>query len=226
MRAVSAFAKEQSRRIVLGGLGILLTGCAVPNWERIAVPEAFDTTPPDPRYGALNDNGYQIPALDLNEVGQDLLRTSVPYASPYRPGTLVVDIAARRLYHVQSGNRATRYAVGVGREDALNFRGNAVVGHKEVWPSWTPTASMVARIPRYAAYLDGMPGGIENPLGARALYLYRDGRDTQFRIHGTNEPGSIGRPVSSGCIRLLNHDVIDLYTRVPIGAPVIVIQES
>jgi lipoprotein-anchoring transpeptidase ErfK/SrfK len=155
-----------------------------------------------------------------------LLRTTVPYNSAYRAGTLVVDIAARRLYLVQAGGKATRYAVGVGREEALNFRGAAVIGRKAEWPNWTPTASMIERIPRYAAYARGMPGGVGNPLGARALYLYRDGEDTHFRIHGTNEPSSIGTAVSSGCIRLLNHDIIDLFARVPLGAPVIVIQQA
>jgi lipoprotein-anchoring transpeptidase ErfK/SrfK len=121
---------------------------------------------------------------------------------------------------------AIRYAVGVGREEALNFRGSAVIGRKSEWPSWTPTESMIARIPKYKKYAGGMPGGVANPLGARALYLYRDGQDTYFRIHGTNEPESIGQAVSSGCIRMLNQDVIDLYTRVPVGAPVVVLQQS
>ena len=116
-----------------------------------------------------------------------------------------------------------RYAVGVGREEALNFRGSAVIGRKAEWPHWTPTADMIRRMPIYAHYVNGLPGGISNPLGARALYLYRGNQDTDFRLHGTNEPDTIGTKVSSGCIRLFNHDIIDLYNRVPVGAPVVVL---
>jgi lipoprotein-anchoring transpeptidase ErfK/SrfK len=124
---------------------------------------------------------------------------------------------------VQHGGRALRYDVGVGREEALNFRGSAVIGQKAAWPRWIPTADMIRRMPNYAAYAGGMPGGLENPLGARALYLYVDNRDSYFRIHGTNEPATIGSAVSSGCIRLFNQDVIDLYNRVPLGASVVVL---
>ena len=137
---------------------------------------------------------------------------------------MVVNVAQRRLYLVQEGGRALRYAVGVGREEALNFHGSAIIGRKAEWPSWTPTSTMIRAMPRYAAYAGGMPGGIDNPLGARALYLYRDGQDTYFRLHGTTEPETIGTAVSSGCIRLVNQDIIDLYNRVPVGAPVVVLQ--
>jgi lipoprotein-anchoring transpeptidase ErfK/SrfK len=147
----------------------------------------------------------------------------VAFPPQYRPGTIVVNVAERRLYLVQRGGRALRYAVGVGREEALNFHGSAVIGRKAEWPRWTPTADMVRRMPNYAAYVAGMPGGLDNPLGARALYLYVGDRDSHFRIHGTNEPTTIGTAVSSGCIRLFNQDIIDLYNRVPIGAPVVVL---
>ena len=138
----------------------------------------------------------------------------------------MVNVAERRLYLVQSGGMAIRYTVGVGREEALNFRGSAVIGRKAEWPHWTPTGDMIRRMPIYAHYVNGLPGGIGNPLGARALYLYRGNQDTYFRLHGTNEPDTIGTKVSSGCIRLFNHDIIDLYNRVPVGAPVIVLQEG
>ena len=152
------------------------------------------------------------------------MRQEVAYGAPYRTGTVVVNITERRLYLVQPGGRALRYAVGVGRAETRNFHGSAVIGRKETWPSWTPTANMMRALPRYRVYAGGMPGGIENPLGARALYLYRDGQDTFFRLHGTNEPHTIGMAVSSGCIRLVNQDIIDLYNRVPVGAPVVVLQ--
>jgi lipoprotein-anchoring transpeptidase ErfK/SrfK len=214
-----------NRRMVLASLVILLTGCATGDRYVKIAPEGV-INPTDFRYREMIDTGHRIPAIDAYEIDPSLLRARVTYKTRNRPGTVVVDIAARRLYLVQAGGQALRYAVGVGREDALNFHGNATVGRKEVWPSWTPTATMIERIPRYAAYSSGMSGGVDNPLGARALYLYRDGRDTEFRIHGTNEPGSIGTAVSSGCIRLFNHDIVDLYARVPIGAPVVVTQQS
>ena len=137
-----------------------------------------------------------------------------------------MNVAERRLYLVQPGGVAIRYAVGVGREEALNFRGSAVIGRKAEWPHWSPTGDMIRRMPIYAHYVNGLPGGIGNPLGARALYLYRGNQDTYFRLHGTNEPDTIGDKVSSGCIRLFNQDIIDLYNRVPVGAPVVVLQEA
>jgi len=126
------------------------------------------------------------------------------------------------LYWTLGEGRALRYGVAVGAE-GLNFRGTAVVARKVEWPSWKPTADMIAREPaRYGPLADGMPGGPGNPLGARALYLYRDGRDTAYRIHGTTQPWTIGRSVSSGCIRMVNDHVIDLYGRVPLGTRVTV----
>ena len=135
-------------------------------------------------------------------------------------------IGERHLYFVEPGGMAMRYTVGVGREEALNFRGNAVIGRKAEWPHWTPTGDMIRRMPIYAHYTAGLPGGINNPLGARALYLYRGNQDTYFRLHGTIEPETIGQKVSSGCIRLFNHDIIDLFNRTPVGTQVIVIQEG
>lgn len=214
-----------SRRLVLASLGFLLTGCVSTDQFIQNTPETI-ATPTDSRYGEIIDSGHKIPAVDVSEIDPSLLRTRVTYKTECRAGTVVIDITERRLYLVQSVGQALRYAIGVGREDALNFQGNATIGRKEAWPSWTPTESMIERIPRYAAYANGMPGGIDNPLGARALYLYRDGRDTEFRIHGTNEPASIGGAVSSGCIRLLNHDIIDFYARVPLGTSVVVLQQS
>ena len=119
------------------------------------------------------------------------LRRQVAFAGPYRPGTIVVvNIGERHLYFVEPGGMAMRYSVGVGREEALNFRGNAVIGRKAEWPHWTPTAEMIRRMPIYAhLHGPGRRGGINNPLGARALYLYRGNQDTYFRLHGTIEPG-------------------------------------
>jgi lipoprotein-anchoring transpeptidase ErfK/SrfK len=207
------------------GLGLMLVGCSVSDFDVIDQGN-FQGRNFDSRYGEIVDSGHRIPFVDFSEVDRTLLRSVVRYSGSHRPGTIIVDIENRRLYLVTESGTAIRYAIGVGREEALNFQGSAVIGRKTEWPSWTPTASMIERIPRYAKYASGMPGGLGNPLGARALYLYRDGKDTYFRIHGTNEPDSIGQAVSSGCIRMLNHDVIDLYQRVPAGAPVVVLQHS
>ena len=139
----------------------------------------------------------------------------------FQPGQLVVTIQAYFLYHMQDEVNAIRYGVAVGKE-GLNFQGNAVVGRKVEWPNWRPTQEMIERNPSYARYANGMPGGPNNPLGSRALYLYQDGRDTMFRIHGTNVPQSIGTPSSNGCIRMLNAHVEHLYTQIPVGTRVTV----
>ncbi|HMN87348.1 MAG TPA: L,D-transpeptidase [Bauldia sp.] len=147
---------------------------------------------------------------------------SVPYRG-YAVGTIVVDTPNHFLYYVTGPGTALRYGVGVGRQ-GLALKGSAIVGRKAEWPSWRPTDAMIKRSPKkYARYADGMRGGPGNPLGARALYLYRNGVDTMYRIHGTNEPASIGRSVSNGCVRMVNDHVIQLYGRVPVGTPVVVL---
>ena len=175
-------------------------------------------------YGARPDEAHPLPATDISEVDPRFLRREVAYYGREEPGTIVVDTAARHLYLVREGGRAIRYGIGVGKE-GLAWGGRARVGRKAMWPSWTPTAAMIRREPeRNGKWAGGMQGGLDNPLGARALYLYDGGRDTMYRIHGTTEPWSIGQSVSSGCIRLFNQDVIDLYNRVPVGSPVVVLQ--
>lgn len=149
-------------------------------------------------------------------------RTTVRYPSKHKTGTIVIDSRQKYLYLVQPNGRAIRYGVGVGRE-GFGWRGTVRVGRKSKWPTWTPPAAMIRREPYLKKYANGMPGGVNNPLGARALYLYNGGRDSLYRIHGTNEPWSIGRNVSSGCIRLNNHDIVHLYDRAQIGAKVVVI---
>ncbi|MCD6070463.1 MAG: hypothetical protein K0S42_979 [Microvirga sp.] len=202
----------------------------------IALAACVSTQPPsqqavrriDPAYAAMYgprlDEPHPLPATDISEVDPRFLRREVAYYGREEPGTIVVDTQSRYLYLVREGGRAIRYGIGVGKE-GLAWSGRARVGRKAAWPRWTPTASMIKREPeRNARWAAGMEGGLSNPLGARALYLYDNGRDTMYRIHGTTEPWSIGQSVSSGCIRLFNQDIIDLHSRVPVGSPVVVLQ--
>ncbi len=177
-------------------------------------------------YGKINDNGTVIPAIDVSKIDERYLRQIVDYKTDEPVGTIIVDPHARFLYLVMEGGKAMRYGVGVAKA-GLEFQGEADILRKAAWPGWTPTPAMIKREPeRYGPYAGGLEGGLHNPLGARALYLYKDGKDTLYRIHGTNEPWSIGKPVSSGCIRLMNQDILDLYKRVPKGARIVVLDES
>src|SRR5262245_19111940 len=146
-------------------------------------------------------------------------RQTVRYHRQEAPGSVVVDTSARYVYYVLPEGKAIRYGATVG-EDGQAWSGVAQVGRKEEWPGWTPTASEKRRL---GPLPNHVPGGASNPMGARALYLYTDGQDTLFRIHGTNQPEYIGQALSSGCIRLTNEDVIDLYSRVKMGALVVVL---
>jgi lipoprotein-anchoring transpeptidase ErfK/SrfK len=173
-------------------------------------------------YGSVSSEPFPLPAVDLTEIDPEFQRSFSRYAGREPPGSLIVDTSGRHLYLILEGGRAIRYGVGVGRE-GMAWSGRAIVGRKAEWPRWTPTADMIAREPeRNARWAGGMEPGLRNPLGARALYLFQDGRDSLYRIHGTNEPWSIGQSVSSGCIRMINQDVIDLHQRVGVGTPVLV----
>ena len=143
-------------------------------------------------------------------------RTVVPYDTKFKPGTIVVETGERRLYFVLPDDQAIRYGIGVGR-DGFRWSGQHAITRKAEWPGWTPPAEMRKRVPDLPAY---MPGGPGNPLGARALYI----GSTLYRLHGTSEPWTIGQAVSSGCIRLTNEDIIDLYDRVKVGSLVVVHQ--
>ncbi|MEW9524211.1 L,D-transpeptidase [Agrobacterium radiobacter] len=201
-----------SRRGVLFGLPLFLAGCANTGIGQQRL-----------NYGAKPEEKFPLPAMHLDKVKPELRRQEVTYDTRHPAGTVVVDTPARRLYYVLGDGRAMRYGVGVGRQ-GLALKGDAYIGRKAEWPSWTPTVNMMRRDPRNLKFAAGMPGGPSNPLGARALYLYRGGNDTMFRLHGTNQPQSIGHAMSSGCIRMLNHDIIDLYSRVPVGSKVVVLQ--
>jgi lipoprotein-anchoring transpeptidase ErfK/SrfK len=198
-------AHQLSRRAVIVGLPLAAAGCVTAS------------------YDSMGDGGHMVAAVDMSTMDPEVRRTEVPWKGKEKPGSIVVNVSQRRLYLVQAGGTAVRYGVGVGRSKGANFRGTAVVGRKEKWPHWTPTENMMLAIPQYRKFAGGMQGGEDNPLGPRALYLYRNGHDTYFRLHGTIEPETIGQAVSSGCIRLFNQDIIDLYDRVPVGTSVTVI---
>jgi lipoprotein-anchoring transpeptidase ErfK/SrfK len=175
-------------------------------------------------YGEQVDNGFVVPAVPIAKVDPNYYRRIVPDPTGERPGTVVVDTNSHHLYLVRENGEALRYGVGLGRE-GFAWAGRAVVQWKQKWPKWTPPAEMIARQPeleKYSAENGGMPGGLDNPLGARALYLFQNGEDTLYRLHGSPEWWSIGKSVSSGCVRLMNQDIIDLYDRVPTGSPVLV----
>jgi L,D-transpeptidase catalytic domain len=179
-----------------------------------------------PGYEGVQDGAFFIEPVPETFLYEGNRRTEVAYTGPEAPGTVVVDTFARKLYLVGEGGTAMRYPIAVGRE-GISFRGNGVVGRKAEWPAWQPTANMIRTRPDlYAAYAGGLPGGLTNPLGARALYLYRGGRDSMFRIHGTADAASIGHATSAGCVRLFNQDIIDLYNRVPGGTRVKVRTEA
>jgi lipoprotein-anchoring transpeptidase ErfK/SrfK len=169
---------------------------------------------------------FPVFASDADQVEYRFRKREVAYTSDDPAGTIVVDTKNKYLFFILGGGRAIRYGIGVGREGAL-WAGNAKVTRKAEWPKWTPTPEMLAIHENYKKWADGMPGGSDNPLGARALYLVQDGNiDQSFRIHGTPTPSTIGQSSTSGCFRMLNIDVIDLYNRVPVGTRVVVPQKS
>ena len=178
---------------------------------------------PDPSLSARDAQFMSmVPTADM---GRTFDRYEVDDTTGQTPGTIVVNTKEKLLYYVLPHGRAMRYGVATGSE-AYGWTGNATIRRMAEWPTWMPPADMVKRWPHLKPVVDagGLPGGPENPLGARALYLYdADGKDTLYRIHGTNEPPEIGHDASSGCIRMRDIDVIDLYTRVQVGTKGVVI---
>jgi lipoprotein-anchoring transpeptidase ErfK/SrfK len=168
---------------------------------------------------SIPDARFPIRKVNQNFLNPEFRRQLVPYRHSEQPGTLVVDAKNYFLYLLREGGQAIRYGVGVGRE-GFGWAGNAIVGRVAEWPDWVPPKEMRLRQPELP---ERMPGGYDNPLGARALYLYEGNKDTLYRIHGTAEPWTIGTNVSSGCIRLLNEEIADLYLRTPVGTKVVVI---
>ncbi len=179
-------------------------------------------------YAAIPDDVYPVQAFNYKKTSPAYLRQEVAYSGPYEPGTIVIDPRAHQLTYVEGGGRARRYGVGVGKQ-GFSWSGTATINSKQAWPDWYPPKEMIARRPDLAEQVDklqsgvGVAGGTRNPLGARAMYLWQGNKDTLFRIHGTTEPETIGKSVSSGCIRMINQDAIDLFSRVNVGTKVVVL---
>jgi len=203
---------------------LILAGCvdpaAGPGASTQPLPKADENV-----YVATMDAGIEIPALPVEKIPESHRRQVVAYETDQAPGTIIINPKTRLLYYVVGKNKAIRYGISVGRA-GFEWSGEAVVAEKKPWPTWTPPKEMIARDPKLAKWENGQPGGPTNPLGARAIYLTSGGKDYGYRIHGTPDWQSIGRNASSGCIRMINQDVIDLYNRLQGGEKVVVLTAS
>lgn len=239
----ASFFRRWARRAAIAALPLVLAGCVTSKPLATAEPPKAQPAPafapaPAPiasigpafgepgnaeRYGdsLTASEPYPVKAINTEKVKPEFLRQTVPNTTGEPAGTIVIVPSERHLYLVQDDGTALRYGVGVGRE-GFGWSGEAYIRRKLEWPDWHPPAEMVARDPHARPYANGMPGGPGNPLGARSMTLWQGDKDTLYRIHGTIEPYSIGKAVSSGCIRMMNQDVIDLYDRVPLGTKVVV----
>jgi lipoprotein-anchoring transpeptidase ErfK/SrfK len=192
------------------GLDVISTGAIFPTPALLG--DRSDTDHKS-AYSSVTDNGIFVPAVPYQKVKPEFRRQVVKDPTNEAPGTIVVVLRDRHLYWVEGGGMAVRYGVGVGKA-GFEWNGRAVIQYAKVWPTWTPPKEMIARKPELVQWASGQPGGIDNPLGARAHYIYKNDTDTGYRVHGSPEWWSIGTQASSGCIRMINQDVIDLYVRV------------
>ena len=199
----------------LAALGICLAALAAPNMSAATTPTVIEGPRAADEMKVDDQPGY-VPSAESEQLDPQYQRQMVFYRTTEPPGTIIVQTSEKYLYLVQGGNRALRYGIGVGR-DGFQWKGLVKIARKQEWPDWRPPPEMIERQPYLPRFMAGGPG---NPLGARAMYLGA----TVYRIHGTNQPDTIGSKVSSGCFRLINPDVIDLYDRVPVGTRVIVRQ--
>ncbi|MER8426930.1 L,D-transpeptidase [Mesorhizobium sp. M1403] len=233
---------QLSRRTVLSGAGALallgVAGCSqtldLPSLQlddvttgsirpvRPSISVDKNITSPDVMYASLTDGGFNVPEVPYLKVKPEFRRQIVVDPTGEQPGTIVVHSQERLLYLVQPGGEAIRYGVGIGK-DGFRWSGRANIQYGKEWPVWTPPPEMIARKPELVKWQSGQPGGLDNPLGARALYIYQNGSDTGYRIHGSPEWRSIGQAMSSGCVRLINQDIIDLYSRISRKNPVVVV---
>ncbi len=210
---------QLDRRWFLGhgaaGLGLLgLGGCATTDALSLAEVQAM--------YGPVPTEKFPIPAVDVSRIDPKYYRRTVSYDTGEAPGTIIVDPGNYYVYRVEGEGKATRYGANVGR-DGFRWHGEAYVGRKGEWATWTPPKEMIKRQPEVAKWARGMPGGLDNPLGARTLYLYQNGRYTLYTIYASSDPDSIGNGVTSGCIGLISQDMLHLYERTPVKTKVIVL---
>lgn len=173
-------------------------------------------------YAAMPEEQFPVPAVDLRYLDQKYFRQRVPYQTSEKVGTVIVDTPNFYLYHVEEGGTAMRYGAGLGRA-GFEWSGRGHIAYSREWPTWTPPSEMVDRQPELEKWRNGQPPGLDNPLGARALYIHEGNRDTIYRIHGTGETWTIGHAVSSGCVRLLHQDVIHLADAVRFGSAIVVL---
>jgi lipoprotein-anchoring transpeptidase ErfK/SrfK len=178
-------------------------------------------TSPELMYASFTDEAFTLPEVPFKKIDPQWRRQVVVDPTGEAPGTIVVRSQERYLYYVQPGGDALRYGVGIGRE-GFSWSGRANIQYGKKWPTWTPPAEMIKRQPELEKWRGGQPGGLKNPLGARALYIFQNGQDTGYRIHGSPEWWTIGQAMSSGCVRMINQDVIDLYNRVNGKTPIVV----
>ncbi|CAN1570161.1 YkuD_like domain containing protein [Paracoccaceae bacterium] len=205
---------------------LALTACVDPTLGTSASGQPPLPKPDDNVYVATMDAGIPIPALPVAEIPESHRRQVVEYVTDQPIGTIIINPKTRLLYYVIGKKKAIRYGIAVGKS-GFEWSGEAIVAEKKTWPTWIPPKEMIARKPELAKFDEvGQPGGPTNPLGARAIYLTSGGRDYGYRIHGTPDWQSIGRNASSGCIRMINQDVIDLYSRIQGGEKVIVLTAS
>lgn len=197
------------------GLGALaLGGCVTPDGMSLAEAQAV--------YGPVPEEKFPIPAVDVTKVDPQYFRRTVAYDTREAPGTIIVDPANYYVYRIEGDGSATRYGANVGR-DGFRWSGDAYVGRKAEWATWTPPREMIKRQPEAAVWARGMPGGLDNPLGARTLYMYQNGVYTLYTIYASSDPESIGSGVTSGCIGLLSQDMMHLYDRTPVKTKVVVL---
>ncbi len=206
------------RSFLLGsaaGFGALgLAGCMPSDGLSLAEAEKL--------YAAVPDKKFPIPAVDVGKIDPKYYRRKVRYETKESPGTIIVDPANYYVYRIEGEGNATRYGANVGREGFL-WSGDAYVGRKAEWPIWTPPKEMIARQPEAKKYAGGMAPGLDNPLGARTLYLYQNGRYTLYTIYSTSDPETIGTNLTSGCTGLLTQDMMDLYEKTPVKTKVVVL---
>ena len=226
-----------TRRLLLTGIGATALSACSPTLEMPSLElDDFTTgsipmrpqisidkgvTSSDVMYASFADEGFVLPAVPYQKVQKEFRRQIVVDPTGEQPGTIVVRLSERHLYYVLPGGEALRYGVGIGR-DGFRWSGRANIQYGKKWPVWTPPPEMIARKPELEKWRGGQPGGLDNPLGARAMYIYQNNEDTGYRVHGSPEWWTIGQAMSSGCVRMINQDVIDLFNRVSGKSPIVV----